>query len=157
MWFIFYKLLFCRGFDTFEQKVDDKRIKVLYSTPSCYTKAVNDYVNSNNQLLELKTDDFFPYADGPNTYWTGYFTSRPASKHFERQANNLLQVIKQLGANVQASYYDKQITTLKEAVGVMQHHDAITGTEKQHVAKNYHLLLSRGIKSGNEYASSILS
>jgi lysosomal alpha-mannosidase len=77
---------------------------VFYSTPSCYTKAVNDYVNSNNYNLELKTDDFFPYADGTNTYWTGYFTSRATSKHFERQGNNILQVSKQLAANAQGSY-----------------------------------------------------
>nr|XP_008200004.1 PREDICTED: lysosomal alpha-mannosidase [Tribolium castaneum] len=149
--------LLIKGFETFEQKVDDKRIKVLYSTPSCYTKAVHDYVNSNNQALELKTDDFFPYADGPNTYWTGYFTSRPASKHFERQGNNLLQVVKQVAANLQQPYDREEMTELKEAVGVMQHHDAITGTEKQHVAKNYHFLLSRAMKSANDFVGAQLS
>ena len=28
-----------------------------------------------------KTDDFFPYADEINAYWTGYFTSRIAFKY----------------------------------------------------------------------------
>lgn len=40
----------------------------------------------------LKTDDFFPYADGPHQFWTGYFTSRPAFKRYERLSNNFLQV-----------------------------------------------------------------
>lgn len=29
------------------------------------------------------------------------------------------------------------LAPIKEAVGIMQHHDAITGTEKQHVAFDY--------------------
>jgi hypothetical protein len=29
------------------------------------------------------------------------------------------------------------LDSLREAIGVMQHHDAISGTEKQHVADDY--------------------
>lgn len=107
--------------------------------------------------LKLKTDDFFPYADGPTTYWTGYFTSRPASKRFERTGNNLLQVAKQLMTHGQESYENAQINSLKEAVGIMQHHDAITGTEKQHVTDNYHFMLSNGLKNANNAAGTVLA
>lgn len=41
----------------------------------------------------LKTDDFFPYADDAHDYWTGYFTSRPALKRYERVSNSNLQVL----------------------------------------------------------------
>lgn len=34
---------------------------------------------------------------------------------------------------------------LREAMGVMQHHDAVSGTEKQHVANDYARLLSNGL------------
>lgn len=44
--------------------------------PSCYLKARN----AENEVFEEKNDDFFPYADGPNMFWTGYFTSRAALK-----------------------------------------------------------------------------
>lgn len=41
----------------------------------------------------LKTDDFFPYADNAHDFWTGYFTSRPALKRYERISNSNLQVL----------------------------------------------------------------
>jgi hypothetical protein len=43
-----------------------------------------------------KTDDFFPYGSTKLAYWTGYYTSRPALKRYERYTNNILQVTRQL-------------------------------------------------------------
>jgi lysosomal alpha-mannosidase len=63
-------------------------IHVFYSTPGCYTKAVN----AAQKRWPSKRDDFFPYADKVNSYWTGYFTSRPAFKYMIRVANSKLQV-----------------------------------------------------------------
>ena len=43
-------------------------INVMYSTPSIYVK----YVNSNkNVTWSTKSDDFFPYASAPHSFWTG--------------------------------------------------------------------------------------
>ena len=39
----------------------------------------------------------------------------------------------------------ENLISLREAMGVLQHHDAITGTEKQYVADDYANILSRGI------------
>jgi hypothetical protein len=36
---------------------------------------------------------------------------------------------------------------IDEAMGVVQHHDAVSGTEKQHVADDYAQRLSDGIDS----------
>ena len=30
--------------------------------------------------LTIKKDDFMPYSDEINTYWTGFYTSRPLLK-----------------------------------------------------------------------------
>jgi hypothetical protein len=62
-------------------------VNAFYSTPSKYLDAVKE------MELELKTDDFFPYADCPSCYWTGFYTSRPALKGYVRRNNNLLQVV----------------------------------------------------------------
>ncbi|KAH0820618.1 hypothetical protein GEV33_002173 [Tenebrio molitor] len=146
-----------KGFDLFPQTFQGKPIKLFYSTPSCYTKAVNDYVTANDYNLEIKTDDFFPLSDGPVNYWGGFLTSRPASKRFIREGNNLLQVAKQLAAVGQESYDNPGLNSLKEAMGVMQHHDAITGTELMDVAHDYHRLLYKSLSSANDAVDLILS
>ena len=91
----------------------------------------------------LKTDDMFPYADGPHMFWTGYFTSRPALKRYIRTASAQLQTVRQLIAftpNAPAG----ATRELEEALGVVQHHDAVTGTEMQHVAFDYAARIHRG-------------
>ena len=44
----------------------DGRLNVFYSTPSRYVAAKHSY----GRAWPLKTDDFFPYADTPVSYWT---------------------------------------------------------------------------------------
>lgn len=86
-----------------------------------------------------KTDDFFPYASDPHAYWTGYFTSRPTLKRYERDGNHFLQVCKQLSALApkRSVEFDPHLNFMRETMGIMQHHDAVTGTEKEKVAQDY--------------------
>lgn len=70
------------------QVTHGSKINLLYSTPSCYAKALND----EGQVWPTKQDDFFPYASTADAYWSGYYTSRPAVKRYERMGNNFLQV-----------------------------------------------------------------
>ncbi|XP_069124923.1 lysosomal alpha-mannosidase-like [Argopecten irradians] len=119
-------------------------VNVLYSTPSCYLSSLN----KAPVRWPTKKDDFFPYAHRPHSFWTGYFTSRPALKDYVRRTNNFLQVTKQMDAiaalhDTDNSTYEIQI--LKEAMGVAQHHDAVSGTEKQPVAYDYAQRLARGV------------
>ncbi|KAL5505251.1 hypothetical protein EMCRGX_G006653 [Ephydatia muelleri] len=110
----------------------DGRVHAFYSTPSRYI----DAVHAANKTWTLKTDDFFPYADRPYAYWTGYFTSRPALKGYVQVCNNILQACKQLEAirnGVQAT----SSRSLQQAMAVVQHHDGVSGTEQQHVANDY--------------------
>uniref|UniRef100_A0A8B9KHS8 Alpha-mannosidase n=1 Tax=Astyanax mexicanus TaxID=7994 RepID=A0A8B9KHS8_ASTMX len=113
-------------------------VNVLYSTPSCYLQELN----LAKQIWPIKTDDFFPYADDAHDFWTGYFTSRPALKRYERLSNSLLQTCNQLevlgGSQSRDGPFGKgDSETMRRAMAVAQHHDAVSGTEKQHVANDY--------------------
>lgn len=118
-------------------------VKVFYSTPSEYV----DALNAKNLQWTSKTDDFFPYADGPHAFWTGYFVSRPALKGYVRKMSNHLQTCRQLEAltlKKRDATYPLASLELSENMGIAQHHDAVSGTEKQHVAYDYALRLSNG-------------
>ncbi|XP_048377727.1 lysosomal alpha-mannosidase isoform X2 [Stegostoma tigrinum] len=120
-------------------------VNVLYSTPSCYLYQLN----RANLTWSVKSDDFFPYADGPHQFWTGYFTSRPALKRYERLSNNFLQVCNQLevlaaSESRSGPFGVGDSSVLRKAMAVAQHHDAVSGTEKQHVANDYAKRLAKG-------------
>ncbi|XP_066260222.1 lysosomal alpha-mannosidase-like [Euwallacea similis] len=140
------------------KEIDGVKYNVIYSTPSCYLNAV--YKSLNGTLKsDLKTDDFFPYGSSASQYWTGYFSSRPTGKGYGRFSNNFMQVCKQLAVFTNATSEDDftKINTLREALGVFQHHDAMTGTEREDVAHDYIRLLHKGITQCEEVTSQALS
>ncbi|CAB3366560.1 Hypothetical predicted protein [Cloeon dipterum] len=139
---------------TNERQAEGGKINLLYSTPSCYLKAVHEA----GLEWPSKEDDFFPYSSDEYSYWTGYFTSRPTLKFMERKGNNLLQVCKQLSvlADLREEKWE-DLASLREAMGIMQHHDAITGTEKQHVAEDYALRLHRSMEHCRQTAENALN
>ncbi|XP_060037774.1 lysosomal alpha-mannosidase isoform X2 [Erinaceus europaeus] len=127
------------------QQASGSLVNVLYSTPACYLWELY----KSNLTWSVKLDDFFPYADGPHKFWTGYFTSRAALKRYERHSYNFLQVCNQLEALVgpaasQGPYGSGASASLNEAMAVLQHHDAVSGTSKQHVANDYARQLAEG-------------
>ncbi|XP_070595631.1 lysosomal alpha-mannosidase isoform X1 [Erythrolamprus reginae] len=127
------------------QQLKGSRVNVFYSTPNCYLWELN----KANMTWSIKYDDFFPYADGPHQFWTGYFTSRPAFKRYERLSNNFLQICNQLEVLVGTKanfgpYGNANSSVLRQAMAVAQHHDAVTGTAKQHVTNDYAKQLSIG-------------
>lgn len=112
---------------------ESSKIRLFYSTPSCYGQAV---LSATTSELPEKTDDFFPYASDPHAYWTGYFTSRPTFKGLVRQSSNLLQVAKQLQSAVLRNS-TMNLLRIQQNQAIAQHHDAVTGTAKQHVSDDY--------------------
>lgn len=141
-----------------ERQSHGSKYNLIYSTPSCYIKAVQEDAKAKNLVFPVKSDDFFPYASDPHAYWTGFFTSRPTSKRFEREGNNYLQVCKQLYALTDLGPEDRvDLNALREAMGIMQHHDAITGTEKQHVADDYARILTEGFNECEFITATALS
>eukprot|EP00536_Pseudo-nitzschia_multiseries_P016242 jgi/Psemu1/220670/e_gw1.1054.8.1 len=138
---------------------DYDAVSMFYSSPEYYTNAST----SSSVQWSTKWDDFFPYSDCPNCFWTGYFTSRPALKRFERVASSFLLAARQVESTILLSTTTKLLTEqddsetlgvascedpiyrLEDAVGVLQHHDGVSGTSKQHVAYDYAKTLQAGI------------
>lgn len=131
----------------------DGRVNALYSTPSIYT----DAKYATKERWPLKTDDFFPYADRANAYWTGYFTSRPALKRYVRMMSSYYLAARQLELLRGRSNARPNTDALADALGIAQHHDAVSGTEKQHVANDYAKRLSIGYKEAEELVASSLA
>ncbi|XP_045462132.1 lysosomal alpha-mannosidase isoform X1 [Harmonia axyridis] len=140
------------------RQANGSQFNLIYSTPSCYVKAVHDEAEKKGMKWKTKSDDYFPYASDPHSFWTGYFTSRPTIKRFERIGNNFLQVCKQLYSLADLGPEDQvDLNALRQAMGVMQHHDAVTGTEKEHVAHDYARILTEGIKECEIITSAALN
>lgn len=119
-------------------------VHVLYSTPACYLQALN---KENVTWPSKMDDDFFPYGSDEHSYWTGYYTSRPSFKYFAYQTNVALQMTKQLKTSLPGNALEEEQFTIQRAVAIAQHHDAVSGTERQHVTDDYSLYLYEGIQA----------
>ncbi|CAN0053626.1 unnamed protein product, partial [Discosporangium mesarthrocarpum] len=141
----------------------DRRVEAFYSTPANYTLAKH----RSGLDWSVKEDDFFPYADCKvrvwvgirvgvrvgvrDCYWTGYFTSRPGLKRLERVTSAYLQSARQLvalvgtggvgqgedGSRLRKLRAESSLAMLERAQALVQHHDGVSGTSKQHVASDY--------------------
>ena len=111
----------------------------------CYVKALNEA----NETWTTKTDDFFPHHGHEHmAFWTGYFSSRPALKYMIRQGSSLLQTCKQMASVLKLKGAENKgdLTVMKEAMALLQHHDGITGTHSQRVDDDYVRILNKGIE-----------
>ena len=131
------------------------KINLLYSTPSIYTAA-----KIASTPLPVRDEDAMPYFDDAHAVWTGYFSSRMALKHYVRDSSRVFQAAKQLQAAAAppADMSDANpLFLLERAMGVTQHHDAVSGTSKQHVANDYARRLAGGRLAADELVTSALA
>ncbi|VDP69967.1 unnamed protein product [Echinostoma caproni] len=117
-------------------QINGTRLNVFYSTPYCYARAVNRQCQSG-VLLRQRHGDFLPYEDRSGHFWTGFYTSRPSLKQVARQAATIQTIGEQLDVFAPIDSAADLINAVREQVATLQHHDAITGTEQQHVADDY--------------------
>ena len=119
-------------------------VNLFYSTPYEYV----DAVHKADIKWPTKYDDLFPYSDGWNDYWTGYFTSRATLKGYVREASrdiNSQSAFIALDNITNSQQVFPAFEGLFNQMGVLQHHDAVAGTEKQHVANNYAKTLTKAL------------
>jgi hypothetical protein len=137
-----------------ENMVEATNIQLQYSTPSMYV----DAIAAENIKWPTKYDDILPYADNSASFWTGYFSSRANDKKYMRDASHTLSSSSKLFslAAINQETSDAEIAeivatkdSMMSVVGIIQHHDGITGTAKQHVADDYMNRIAKGIAQTN--------
>ena len=79
-----------------------------------------------------------PSEPRSHAVWSGYFSSRQALKHYVRDSSRVFTAARQMQA-VALPPADmgpsNPLYLLERAMGVTQHHDAVSGTSKQHVVR----------------------
>ncbi|KAK5578373.1 hypothetical protein RB653_008043 [Dictyostelium firmibasis] len=115
-----------------------------YSTLADFFSDTIEWHNQNKVAFNYYDGDFFPYADDFNTYWTGYYTSRPLLKGYERHVSSKLRSAEILSAlQSDEQHYPDQLLNASKQVSILQHHDAISGTSKKHVVQDYLVRLQK--------------
>ncbi|XP_055623115.1 alpha-mannosidase 2 [Toxorhynchites rutilus septentrionalis] len=136
------------------------KAEISFGTPKDYFNAIKERYD---KFPTLK-GDFFVYSDifneGRPAYWSGYFTTRPFFKILSRELeHNLrsLEILFTLAFNrarqtdnsnafkIYEKNYEK-IILARRNLGLFQHHDAITGTSKANVMRDYALRLFESIQ-----------
>ena len=126
-----------------------------------------------------KRGDFFPYADCDHCYWSGYFSSRQGLKKMERVGSSFLHAARQIESMARLQslqtngingnrkalhvagidrnpWTSSPLYTLDDAMGIAQHHDAVTGTSKQHVAYDYAKRIAKGMSDSGSFVTNAL-
>ncbi|CAG0925515.1 unnamed protein product, partial [Notodromas monacha] len=112
---------------------------------------LSDYFNALRseeafEDLPSLTGDFFSYNDRNDNYWTGYYSSRPFYKHFDRLLTHYLRSAEVLYVAALTSgqvpgeesvLMHTQLDQARKALSLFQHHDGITGTAKDFVVDDY--------------------
>ena len=101
----------------------------------------NSTTATSDQNFPEFRGDFFPYSDSyeketrEKCHWSGYYSSRPVLKSAVRRGTSLLLHCEQW--EVMGLVPWQTSLKMKKAIGLTQHHDAVTGTERQHVVEDY--------------------
>ena len=137
------------------------KMKMIYSTPSQYFESV---LKSGAKFDTHSNYDFFPYADNAHCYWTGYFSSRANLKGLIKQLGLYVNITNRLLFEIFTGNEEKMKSNKKiikksidciyfarEKLGVLQHHDAVTGTSKEKTNKDYENMAIVGVEKLKKY------
>ncbi|CAF0757101.1 unnamed protein product [Adineta ricciae] len=110
--------------NSIQNKTDSKyKFNVHYSSPTCFTYALS----KEKRSWPPREGDFLSYAHRAHAFWTGFYTTRPGIKFYERSLGALYQSLRQL--SIYADHVNfNELFQLAEVMGLLQHHDTITGT-----------------------------
>ncbi|KAL0483218.1 alpha-mannosidase [Acrasis kona] len=133
-------------------------VNIRYATASEYFDSLFAYQKEKKIDFPVVKHDFVPYADNEDSYWTGYYASLPNMKKRIREAENALQhaenafALSKLYAlqSTPSSMIEwqsiwRRLQVSREDIALVNHHDGITGTCRNHVYQDYMSRLSNAI------------
>lgn len=102
-----------------------------------------------NKEFPSFSGDFFTYADKDDNYWSGYYTSRPYHKRFDRVLMGYLRSAEMLHSWQvweKEANMEERLEGARRALAIFQHHDGVTGTAKDHVVQDYERMMMEAMK-----------
>lgn len=135
--------------------------EVQFGTLSDYFRAVHERAALLPVQFPTLTGDFFPYSDQKEEYWSGFYTTRPFNKKLGRVLESRLRAADVLfslfmmtegrnNAFAGEKMCLESLTYARRALGLFQHHDAITGTSEGYVADDYGKKLWMALYAANQ-------
>ncbi len=128
-------------------QVQKANFDIKHSTVNEYLSAVKQEMSEKQTNLTVFTDDFFPIEEiYKDSFWSGYFTTRGNGKRHMREFSTVATMSNTLYAMdmFKLQNLTSNLTQLTQAsfnnsglLGLMQHHDTITGTSFEYVADDY--------------------
>ncbi|KAH3787162.1 hypothetical protein DPMN_165282 [Dreissena polymorpha] len=132
----------------------DFNVQMRFGTLKVFFLEVDRQTEKYGLNYPVVTGDFYSYTENQE-YWTEYFTTRQFDKRLGREVLESLRsaeiftaiaISGQVDGNVRQQIM-RNLVLARKNLGIFQHHDAITGTSKEHVAHNYELLLTSAFTS----------
>lgn len=142
-----------------------KKYDVKFGSIGEYVDSIFKYSKENNIEYPVVKHDFFPYQDGQEAWWTGFYSTWPRLKRDTRRAEESYFAASQLlsvAGNIHQTRQDNKeneednvsnlfhesFEKLQDSliqISVGQHHDAITGTSRRATINDYFKRLASSI------------
>ena len=154
--------------DYINERESEFKIKIKFGTFKDYFQELHRQKAAHNLKFPVISGDFFTYTEAMD-YWTGYFTTRQFDKRLSREVQESLRAAELFaaisfaraknGIPIPENKKKKMIENLVHArqnLGIFQHHDAITGTARAHVVKDYEERLSSAFTATQDVLTTAL-
>jgi len=142
-----------------EEHYDELGVHAFYSTADRYVKAMR----AKDFAWPLNEYDYFLDSDNGHAYWSGYLSSRAEYKGYERFLMNQRTASDIAFSAVPPTTVGDfngslaKVEVMREAMGVAQHHDSITGTERTAVRNEYQFMLHRGNENISQVTAEVFA
>lgn len=138
----------------------DWNVKMKFGTVADYFEILHSEMRKSKTKDSSLTGDFFTYTDKDNEYWSGYFTTRPFDKRMIRELLEYLKTTETMASlifvyliqNKHVTPSDwkndwKAIQLARRTHGLVQHHDAITGTSTASTVMDFEVRIHEAIRA----------